>query len=89
MNQSTMYQFRIDAEEKARAFAVFERLGIKPAQAIRLFLRQVSVTQSIPFPVSAPNETTVAAREAARRGEVEHCATPEELFKALDTADEE
>lgn len=89
MSQSSMYQFRIDAEEKARAFAVFERLGIKPSQAIRLFLRQVSVTQSIPFAVNLPNETTVAAMEAARRGEVEHFATPEDLLKALDAADEE
>ena len=89
MSQSSMYQFRIDAEEKARAFAVFERLGIKPSQAIRLFLRQVSVTQSIPFAVNLPNETTIAAMEAARRGEVEHFATPEDLLKALDAADEE
>lgn len=89
MSRSSMYQFRIDAEEKARAFAVFERLGIKPSQAIRLFLRQVSVTQSIPFAVNLPNETTVAAMEAARRGEVEHFATPEDLLKALDAADEE
>lgn len=89
MSRSSMYQFRIDAEEKARAFAVFERLGIKPSQAIRLFLRQVSVTQSIPFAVNLPNDTTIAAMEAARRGEVEHFATPEDLLKALDAADEE
>ena len=49
----------------------------------------IFMNQSIPFPANLPNETTVAAMEAARRGEVEHFATPEELFKALDTADEE
>ena len=39
MTQSTMYQFRLDANEKRQAFEVFDELGIKPAQAIRLFLR--------------------------------------------------
>lgn len=82
---NTMYQFRIDAEEKARAFAVFEQLGIKPAQAIRLFLRQVSATQSIPFAINTPNAETVAALQAAERGEVEHYANVGELMTALNT----
>ena len=62
---------------------MFETLGHQTGcKTIRLFLRQVSVTQSIPFPINAPNETTVAAMEAARRGEVEHFATPEELLES-------
>lgn len=46
MTHSTMYQFRLDANEKRQAFEVFDELGIKPAQAIRLFyvkLRQQSL----------------------------------------------
>ncbi|MFO1382100.1 MAG: type II toxin-antitoxin system RelB/DinJ family antitoxin [Moraxella osloensis] len=39
MTQSTMYQFRLDADEKRQAFRSVDELGIKPAQAIRLFLR--------------------------------------------------
>jgi len=57
MSTSTMYQFRIDPKEKAEAFAVIESLGLKPAQAMRLFLRQVRQTHSIPFPIEhTPNE---------------------------------
>lgn len=57
MTTSTMYQFRIDPKEKAEAFAVIESLGLKPAQAMRLFLRQVTQTHSIPFPIEyTPNE---------------------------------
>lgn len=57
MSTSTMYQFRIDPKEKAEAFAVIESLGLKPAQAMRLFLRQVTQTHSIPFPIEhMPNE---------------------------------
>jgi addiction module RelB/DinJ family antitoxin len=59
MTTSTMYQFRIDPKEKAEAFAVIESLGLKPAQAMRLFLRQVIQTHSIPFPIEhTPNERT-------------------------------
>lgn len=56
MTTSTMYQFRLDPKEKAEAFAVLESLGLKPAQAMRLFLRQVKQTHSIPFPIEyTPN----------------------------------
>ena len=47
----------------------------------------IFMNQPISFPANLPNETTVAAMEAARRGEVEHFATLEELLKALDVVD--
>ena len=49
MRKTEVYQIRIGSEEKQQAFAVFEQLGISPAQAIRLFFKQVVLTQSIPF----------------------------------------
>ena len=59
MTASTMYQLRIDPKEKAEAFAIFEEMGLKPSQAIRLFLRQVRKTHAIPFPIEhIPNERT-------------------------------
>lgn len=59
MSRSTMYQFRIDEQEKAETFAIFEQMGIKPAQAVRLFFRQVRQTHALPFPIEyTPNEET-------------------------------
>lgn len=59
MSTSTMYQIRIDEQEKAETFAVFEEMGIKPAQAVRLFFRQVRKTHALPFPIDyTPNERT-------------------------------
>jgi DNA-damage-inducible protein J len=59
MSNSTMYQFRIDETEKAETFAILNELGMKPAQAIRLFFRQVRQTKSIPFAIEhIPNEAT-------------------------------
>ncbi|XID75922.1 type II toxin-antitoxin system RelB/DinJ family antitoxin [Alkanindiges sp. WGS2144] len=51
MRRTEVYQVRLDIQEKKQAFAVFKQLGISPAQAIRLFFRQVVVTRSIPFPI--------------------------------------
>jgi DNA-damage-inducible protein J len=59
MSNSTMYQFRIDETEKAETFAVLNDLGMKPAQAIRLFFRQIRQTKSIPFAIEhTPNALT-------------------------------
>lgn len=59
MSRSTMYQFRIDEQEKAETFAIFEQMGIKPAQAVRLFFRQVRKTHALPFPIEyTPNTAT-------------------------------
>lgn len=61
MRRTEVYQVRLDVHEKKQAFAVFKQLGISPAQAIRLFFRQVVVTKSIPFAIENaaidPHET--------------------------------
>lgn len=51
MAKTEVYQIRLDSEEKKLAFAVFRQLGLTPAQAIRMFFRQVVLTQSIPFQI--------------------------------------
>jgi addiction module RelB/DinJ family antitoxin len=80
MTRSTYYQLRLSHEEKEQAFSVFHDLGISPAQAFRLFLRQVVDTRSIPFPIQAPaphcplglshvpNATTLQAMKDSEEG---------------------
>ena len=59
MSHSKTYQIRIDEKEKQETFAVFNNLGISPAQAVKMFFAQVRATQSIPFPVEhIPNAKT-------------------------------
>ena len=55
MSRSVSYQIRLSDDEKTAAFTVFRELGITPAQAVRLFLRQVVETRSIPFPIKKNN----------------------------------
>ncbi|OTG78901.1 RelB/DinJ family addiction module antitoxin [Acinetobacter terrae] len=51
MRKTEVYQVRLDSQEKKHAFAVFKQLGITPAQAVRLFFKQVVLTKSIPFSI--------------------------------------
>lgn len=51
MRKTEVYQVRLDSQEKKQAFAVFKQLGITPAQAVRLFFKQVVLTKSIPFSI--------------------------------------
>ena len=53
MAKTEVYQIRLDSDEKKLAFAVFRQLGLTPAQAIRMFFRQVVLTQSIPFQIES------------------------------------
>lgn len=59
MSRTGTYQIRIDENEKKETFAVFDDLGITPAQAVKMFFTQVRRTHSIPFPIEyTPNEKT-------------------------------
>jgi DNA-damage-inducible protein J len=71
MTESTT--FRIDKSIKTDAYAIFKQLGLKPSQAINLFLSQVAMRGGIPFELKSnvPNAETVTAFE-----ETEH---PEKL----------
>lgn len=51
MRKTEVYQVRLDSQEKKQAFTVFKQLGITPAQAVRLFFKQVVLTKSIPFAI--------------------------------------
>ena len=62
---------RIDPKIKDEANLVLRSMGLSMSDAIRLFLHQVIVEKALPFPLKMPNETTIAAMEAADRGEGE------------------
>ena len=41
------FNIRLDDDLKARAFAVIERFGLTPTQAMRMFLTQIAETDSV------------------------------------------
>jgi len=60
-----MVHARIDPKLKKSAERIFTRVGITTTEAIRLFLKQVELHKGLPFPVSIPNEETIAAMSEA------------------------
>lgn len=62
-NKTEVYQIRLDAHEKKQAFAVFKQLGVTPAQAVRMFFRQVVLTQSIPFQIENKSSSGIQSTD--------------------------
>ena len=63
--------FQIDEDTKKQADMLFDDLGMNLSTAFSIFLKQSIREQGLPFMVSkhVPNETTLAAMDAAERGE--------------------
>lgn len=85
MRRTEVYQVRLDMQEKKQAFAVFKQLGISPAQAIRLFFRQVVVTRSIPFAIeNAAIEPTETSNKTSKKTTQTQPSQPTQLSHLSD-----
>ncbi len=88
-SQSTI-QLRIDAKTKREAKKTLANLGLDMSSAVKLFLRNVVITQSIPLDLVTENGYTVreelemlaSAAEAKKYGK--RYDNLDELFKDLD-----
>lgn len=54
MENTATLNLRVNSQVKHDAEDVLSKLGISMSAAIGMFLRQVAMTQSIPFPLSIP-----------------------------------
>ena len=78
-------QVRIDRKTKNQARTVLDKLHVNMSEAIKMFLRQVVLTNSIPFDLKVPNEFTAKTMDKTEKGEDLHeAASVDELFKELD-----
>jgi len=75
---------RLDTEAKAKAYAIFKAVGLKPTQAINLFLRQVALRGGLPFEVRIPNAESIAAMQELENGKGKSYKNPEEMYEDLD-----
>ena len=76
---------RIDPALKKRAHAVFARLGLSEAEAIRMFYAQVSLRQGIPFDITIPNAETLAAFEETKNPDaLKSYQSFDDLLEAID-----
>ena len=61
---------RIDGKIKEEAAAVLAEVGLTVSDAFRLMMLRIAAEKRLPFEPLVPNEETVKAMEAARRGEL-------------------
>ncbi len=74
---------RLDVDAKKKAYKIFAQVGLKPAQAFNLFLRQVALRGGIPFDIKIPNAETIEAMEELANGGGERAKTSKEFYKKL------
>lgn len=82
MSRNTHVQARVSPELKEQADAIFNAMGLKTAEAIRLFLQQVVNTGGLPFQPRAKMlnaETIDAIKEMEDAGGTTY-KNPETLF---------
>ena len=78
---------RIDGKIKEEAAAVLDEVGLTVSDAFRLMMIRIAAEKRLPFEPMIPNEKTVEAIEAARRGELVTVGGPRDLVADLNVDD--
>jgi DNA-damage-inducible protein J len=86
MAANDVVRARIDGAIKEEAAAVLAAIGLTPSDAFRLLMTRIAADKALPFEPLIPNEVTIEAMKAARRGELE-AATLDQLQAMLDAGD--
>lgn len=69
MPANALVQTRIDGKIKEQAAVALAAMGLTVSDAVRLLLTRVAHDKVLPFEPFRPNAETIAAMEAARRGD--------------------
>ncbi len=79
-----MIRARVSPELKAQAEGILAEIGLSSSDAIRMFYKQVTLRNGLPFEARIPNATSrKALRDAeAGRGMIDY-ASVDEMFKDL------
>jgi len=88
MSKTTTVRARLEPRLKERAEEVLEELGLNATTAITMYYEQIVRRRAIPFEVSLPTKTTLAAMHDAEtdRG-LTHATSAAALLAALDSDD--
>jgi len=87
MSENTVVRARIDARIKKEAEAVLASIGLTVSDAFRLMMVRIAKERALPFQPLVPNDETVKAMKAARRGELETADSPQNLLDRLNADD--
>ncbi|HWE98452.1 MAG TPA: type II toxin-antitoxin system RelB/DinJ family antitoxin [Caulobacteraceae bacterium] len=87
MSENAVVRARIDDHIKAEASAVLRAMGLTASDAFRLMMTRIAVEKALPFEPLTPNEETIEAMRAARRGELVTVGRPDQLLASLNAGD--
>ena len=87
MTANTVVRARIDARVKKEAEAVLASIGLTVSDAFRLMMVRIAKERALPFQPLIPNDETIEAMKAARRGELTTVDRPDNLLDRLNADD--
>ncbi len=84
---STVVRARIDEKIKDEATAVLGSIGLTVSDAFRLMMVRIAAEKRLPFDPLVPNEETIEAMKAARRGDLVEVGGVDALMADLNADD--
>src|ERR1700674_1759872 len=87
MATNTVVRARINERVKKEAEAVLASIGLTVSDAFRLMMVRIAADKALPFEPLVPNDETIEAMKAARRGELVTAGAPENLLNKLNADD--
>lgn len=80
---------RINHQIKEEATAVLAAMGMTPSSVYCLLMQKIAIEKKLPFEPLKPNQATIEAMKAARRGDVKKVDSIKTLFAELDDEDDD
>ena len=87
MTANDVVRARIDKRIKDEACAVLAAIGLTASDAYRLMMTRIAREKSLPFELLVPNDETISAMKAARRGELVTVGGVDNLLADLNADD--
>lgn len=86
MNKAATINARIEPGLKLQAEEILHKLGLSPAEAIRIFYSQICLKNGLPFDVKIPNKKTQHAIDQLESGKGERFKTMNDVWDSIDDA---
>ncbi|MDR2017307.1 MAG: type II toxin-antitoxin system RelB/DinJ family antitoxin [Syntrophobacterales bacterium] len=80
---NSVVRARIDERIKEEAEAVLAAIGLTVSDAFRMMMIRIAKEKCLPFEPLVPNDDTVEAMKATRRGEFITAGVPDRLLEKL------
>ena len=87
MAANAVVRARIDGQVKTEAEAVLASIGLTVSDAFRMMMMRIAKEKALPFEPLIPNDETIRALKAARRGELIKVGSPDRLIESLNAGD--